>query len=229
MLILAFDTTSNSISIALSKDKKMLSKKSIIGGFNQSELLLSEIEEILKQHNIWYQNLNLISATKGPGSFTGCRIGLTVAKTIKLATNLPLILLNSCEVIAYKYQKELSKKSAKILVTLDARANEIFYCEYNFNENLAIGEKEPNIMSLDEILKIIPKEKFLLCGSATKIIDEILQKKSINNYEIAPEFKAIEAQYIANLAYEKFQNNFESTNLDPIYLREPNITKRKSP
>ena len=56
----------------------------------------------------------------------------------------------------------------------------------------------------------------------------ILQKNLINNYEIASDFTAIEAQYIAHLAYEKFQNNFESKDLNPVYLRQPNITKRKN-
>ena len=98
MLALAFDTAGSGLFIALINDEKVLSKKIISESGRQSELLVVEIEKILREQKIWYQDLGLIVATKGPGSFTGTRIGLTVARTIKLATNLPLILINSDEV-----------------------------------------------------------------------------------------------------------------------------------
>lgn len=229
MNILAFDTVSNNVSIALAHKEKILSQKLTNSKSNQSEILLDEIAEILNKNNLCYQNLNLIATTNGPGSFTGSRIGLVVAKTIKLATNLPLILLNCLEVIAYQNQQETTNKAQKILVVIDAKANEFFYCPFDFDEKISLNLLQPKIVNIDNILTIIPQESFLLCGSGAEIIDNILQKNHINNYQISDKNQEIKPKYIANLAYQKFINGFESKNLDPIYLRKPNITKRKSP
>ncbi|MBU6140837.1 MAG: tRNA (adenosine(37)-N6)-threonylcarbamoyltransferase complex dimerization subunit type 1 TsaB [Proteobacteria bacterium] len=98
MLVLAFDTAGLELSVALLKEKKLLAKNTINEIGKQSELLIPEIEKILREQKIWYQDLDLIVTTKGPGSFTGTRIGLTVARIIKASTNLPLILINSDEV-----------------------------------------------------------------------------------------------------------------------------------
>jgi tRNA threonylcarbamoyladenosine biosynthesis protein TsaB len=98
MLTLAFDTSAASIAIALVLDGKVLHKKINPESGMQSQLLVVEIEEALRKGNIWYQDLDLVVSTKGPGSFTGTRIGLTVSRVIKASTNLPLILMNSDEV-----------------------------------------------------------------------------------------------------------------------------------
>lgn len=102
MLILAFDTAGSDLSAAILNEEKVLSKNTIFESGKQSELLIVEIEKLLREQKIWYQDLDLIVATKGPGSFTGTRIGLTAARVIKAATNLPLILINSDEVKNFK-------------------------------------------------------------------------------------------------------------------------------
>jgi tRNA threonylcarbamoyladenosine biosynthesis protein TsaB len=213
-LILAFDTSASGFSVALLADKKILSKTVISESGKQSELLIPEIEKILLQNKIWYQNLSLIATTNGPGSFTGTRIGLSAARTLKLSTNLPLILVNSCEAIAYKYRE----KSEKIFVLLDAKAGDFFYAEY---------EKQPDLARIEDLHQIFPKEKFFLCGSGKKIAAEILERKNYD-FEMSQEEDEIEADLIALLALEKFtKNNEGSKNLEPIYLRAPRITERK--
>jgi len=213
-LILAFDTSASGFSVALLADKKILSKTAISESGKQSELLIPEIEKILLQNKIWYQNLGLIATTNGPGSFTGTRIGLSAARTLKLSTNLPLILVNSCEAIAYKYRE----KSEKIFVLLDAKAGDFFYAEYG---------KQPDLARLEDLHQIFPKEKFFLCGSGKKIAAEILEKENYD-FEMSQEEDEIEADLIALLALEKFtKNNEGSKNLEPIYLRAPRITERK--
>lgn len=218
MLTLAFDTTASCFSIALLDDQKVLAQNTIFESGKQSELLIPEIEKILREAKIWYQNLNLIAATNGPGSFTGSRIGLTAARTLKASTKLPLILVTSCEVIAYKYRKQ----SGKIFVALDAAMDEFFCAEF-FAENGKITQvAEPQLTTLEDLSKILPKEKFFLCGSGKKLINP----KDFN-FTMSNEDDFIEANLVALLALEKFQNGEVSENLDPLYLRAPRITERK--
>lgn len=233
MRILAFDTSASGFSVAIAEDKKILSQKIITESGKQSEFLILEIEELLRKNKIWYQDLDLIATTNGPGSFTGTRIGLTAARTIKLATNLPLILVNSCETVAYKYRE----KSAKIFVILDAQAGDFFYAEYGIRDEIShhsqhhpelISESiTPQLARLDDLPKIFPKEKFFLCGSGKKIAAKILKKENLE-FEMSEEEDEITADLIALLAYEKFQKDKTgSKNLDPIYLRAPRISERK--
>jgi tRNA threonylcarbamoyladenosine biosynthesis protein TsaB len=220
MRILAFDTTATNFSVALLLDQKILSKNTIIESGKQAEFLIPEIENLLKQNKIWYQDLDLIAVTIGPGSFTGTRIGLSVARTLKLATNLPLILVNSCQATAYKYRENF----AKIFVLIDAKANEFFYAEF---DQKIVKHAEPKLAKLEELSQIFPKEKFFLCGSGKKIAAEILQKEKYQ-FEINEEEDEVEADLVGLLAYEKFKSGEEfSTNLNPIYLRGPRISERK--
>jgi len=226
--ILAFDTTTSGISIALNKNGDNLCIYNNSQQANHCQQLIVEIENILNQNNIWYQDLDLITVTNGPGSFTGSRIGLTVAKTIKLSTNAPLILLNCCEVIAYQNWHKLNNNLTKMLVVLDARAQEIFYCYYDYSESLILNQNEPKIINITDIEQIIISQQILLSGSATSIVGEHLVKKNITNFIATQDNADINAIDIAKLALEKFNSEIKSTNLNPIYLRQPNITKKKT-
>lgn len=219
MKILSFDTTALSLSVALLDGQKVISQRIIRESGKQSELLIPEIEEILTDNKIWYQDLDLIAATKGPGSFTGSRIGLAVARTLKISTNIPLILLNSCEVIAHKYRKY----SGRVFTILDAKGDEFFYAEF-LNQ---ISIKPPQLARTDDLLNILPQENFFLCGSGKIIAGEIL-KTANRKFESNDEEDEASADLVAMLAYEKFKSGEScSDNLDPIYLRSPRISKRK--
>jgi tRNA threonylcarbamoyl adenosine modification protein YeaZ len=214
MKILAFDTSSNSLSIALLKDNNLLAELTLSPSANQSELLIPEIEKILKAHHTSYQELDLIAATNGPGSFTGSRIGLTAARTIKLATKLPLILLNSCQIIAFKHQQQFANYQ-KIFVALDAKADEIFYATYESIDDIKSSNITPKITTLDKIQAYLPKENYFLCGSGANLIDNTKENDQI------------QAQFIGQLALKLHQDNHQTHDLNPIYLRSPKITKRK--
>jgi tRNA threonylcarbamoyladenosine biosynthesis protein TsaB len=223
VLTLALDTTSSSLSVAILDNKQILAQNIIFESGKQSELLIPEIEKILCQEKIWYQNLNLIAATNGPGSFTGSRIGLTAARILKLATNLPLILVNSCETIAYKYRKKDGKK----FVAIDAAMDEFFCAQYLVENEKIIQLSEPVLASFEELSQVCPQEHFFLCGSGKKKAAEILEKENIK-FEISDDEDSIEASLVGLLALEKFQNGAEmSENLNPLYLRAPKITERK--
>lgn len=214
MKILAFDTSSSGFSVALSFKQTIISKTQISEAGKQSEFLILEIEKILKENKIWYQDLDLITTTKGPGSFTGTRIGLTAARTIHLSTNIPLILFNSCEVVAYKNRHE----SPNICTILDARAGDFFYSH---------NSSEPKLVRIENLLESFPESDFFLCGSGKEAAAEVLRKEN-RKFKINESKDEIEADQLAFLAFEKFQKGEEiSDNLDPVYLRAPRISERK--
>jgi tRNA threonylcarbamoyladenosine biosynthesis protein TsaB len=218
VLTLAFDTTSSTLSTALLLDKKILTKNTIHESGKQSELLITEIEKILKKNKIWYQDLDLIATSNGPGSFTGTRIGLTAARTLKLSTNLPLILINSCEAVAFKHRERFGE----IFVLLDAGMNEFFGAKFFIENGVTKTVLESQLIRHEDLSEFLPKEKFFLCGSGKNLINA-------KNFqcEIAEKDDEIEADLIGLLALEKFYAGWISENLNPVYLRAPRITERK--
>ena len=227
MKILAFDSSSLAFSVALLCDEEVLAKNIFFENGRQSEMLICEIEKILNQNQIWYQDLDLIASTRGPGSFTGTRISLTTARILKIALNLPLILLNCCEVLSYKYRQ----KSAEIFAIIDAKAGDLFYAK---------ASEKPKLVRIENLLEVFLEQKLLakifICGSGKKIAAEILQKAGIC-CEISDGSDEVEADLVGLLAYEKWQKNSIPkgglddqalfNNFEPLYLRSPKISERK--
>lgn len=199
MLILAFDTSASGFSIALLDDEKLLAKKIISESGKQSELLIPEIEKILHSQKIWYQDLELIATTNGPGTFTGTRIALTTARTLKAALAIPLILVNCCEASAFAKRDH----NGEIFVTLDAAMDELFFAKY-FCENKKLQcLTEPCLISAPELPNFLPKTDLVICKENPT------------------------ADLVALLALQKFHNKNFLENSDALYLRAPRITERK--
>lgn len=226
MLILAFDTTNNSTSVCLAQDDKILQKITIQEAGQQSEKLISLFEEILKNNKIWYQDLNLIAYTNGPGSFTGVRIGLTTAKTLHLTTKIPLLALNSTEVISYKYFLKYGAKFPKISVVIDAKSDELFVAKFNVKNDVLEMTQECCLLSLENINNYFSNDEFL-AGSGKKIVAQVLGNNNFDDEE-----DLVEADLIAILAYEKYKQNpdliNDERNHQAFYAREPKISQRKN-
>ena len=213
MLTLAFDCSTSSMSIALLDNKKILGEKNYLQEAKHSEMLVVEIKTLLDVNKINFNDLDLIIATNGPGSYTGIRVALAVLKIIKIATQKPVLTVNCCEVLADKY----SKNHEKINVAIQANSTEIYYAKYviknNFEEVL-----QPMISNVDNILLEIKEDEFL-CGSANKIFDKHLLKSNQDDMILAYD--------VAMCGQKKFLQNKDSQDILPLYLRDPKITKRK--
>jgi tRNA threonylcarbamoyl adenosine modification protein YeaZ len=201
------------MSIALLNDKNILGEKNYLQEAKHSEMLVLEIKNLLDANKISFNDLDLIIATNGPGSYTGIRVALAVLKIIKITTQKPVLTVNCCEVLADKY----SKNNEKINVAIQANSTEIYYAKYivrnNFEEVL-----QPAISSVDEILMTIKEDEFL-CGSANKIFDKHLLKSNQDDIILATD--------VAIYGQKKFLQNKDSQDILPLYLRDPKITKRK--
>ncbi len=217
MRVLAFDSSSNQLSLALVEDQKILNQTIIAESNQQSQLLVVEIEKLLRQNNIWYQDLDLVTTIQGPGSFTGVRIGLSVAKTIHVATNLPIILINALEAIYYPHRHS----NQEVFVAIDAGIEEIFIA--SFKENQEITKSQ--LIKLEDVERFLPQNSFLLCGSGKDLVSEIAGGKNIA-FTIK-ENSLVNCAELAFLALEKYHSQKTSVNQQAVYLRAPNITQRK--
>ncbi|MCE2688029.1 MAG: tRNA (adenosine(37)-N6)-threonylcarbamoyltransferase complex dimerization subunit type 1 TsaB [Rickettsiales bacterium] len=242
MKILAFDSCNSWLSLALVEDNKIIANNNIFESQKQSELLIVEIEKILRSCNIWYQQLDAIITNRGPSSFTSVRIGLSVARTIAIASKIPVLACDYFEIIIYQYLKNQwlnqfanNNQEIPMIIFLDA-SNEEFFCqeflitqnENNYKSIKRIGQ--PYLANFNNIEEKLSKSNFLIGGSAKISIANQCQKKNIN-YFINHHNEKLEANYFAEFALQKLNDkNFsiESLkNLEPLYIRNPNISSRK--
>ncbi len=219
---LAFDTTSGGISIAILDNHKIISSRQFLENSMQAEILIPLIEECLNDAKIWYQNLDLIAVTNGPGSFTSVRSGMSCAKALKLATKLPLITINALKAIAYDYK---NSGYTKILVIMDAKLDELFIQEFEIRENILTETNEPQLISFKEIEEFLPKEKFLLAGNAQTLIKDALKN---HQYFCISNQDKVKAENVGLMAMQIYKNNPDIKNEETLYIRKPRITERKS-
>lgn len=210
MKILAFDTSNDGLSAALLENEKVIELLEVQESNRQSELLILLLEQLLRNRGIWYQDLDLIACTKGPGSFTGVRVGLTCAKTLQISTAKPLITLDSLEVIAYRAvllrRSQHDKQSPPILVVNDAKMDEFFVAEFQMQNDKLAQTTESRLVNKIELEEFLSKKNYFLCGTSQN--------------------DRITADLVGQLAYEKFLEG-DTFDSNPNYLRGPRITQRK--
>lgn len=185
MYTLYIDTHSNKINIVLYKDKDIKVKKEIETKFDHSVNTMPLIIETLKEANIEVHDLNQILVVNGPGSFTGVRIGVTIAKTLSYTLNIPIKVLSSLLI------KAISIEHKDNIDIVEREKNGIFIGTFDKGNNLAgdyqyISKKDinENINFMDEV--IIDYKKII------EFSDSI---SSINPHSVNPLYvKQIEVQ-----------------------------------
>ena len=179
MITLFIDTSNQDVSIALLKDGKIINKitKSIPN--EHSKYAVSYIDEVLKKSEITPKEVQSIMVVNGPGSFTGVRIGLTIAKVYALLNNIKVTLISSLKCLAIG-----NNKNKYILSLINARNDNYYIGFYDKNYNDVINEHFGNI---EEVNDIINKYDDVLVVSNNsdndnvKVINE-LDIESIYNY-----------------------------------------------
>ena len=128
--ILNLETATKNCSVALAKDGKTITVKEIAAqNFSHAEKLHVFIEGILCENNIQFSDLNAIAVSQGPGSYTGLRIGVSSAKGFCYAMNIPLIAVDTLQLLA----KQIQIEDGIIIPMIDARRVEVFTAFYDNN------------------------------------------------------------------------------------------------
>jgi len=173
--------------------------------------------------NISYQDLSAIATAKGPSSFTSTRIGLSCIKAIKLATNTKIFTFDSLQIMAH-FHKDFQ---GKILAIIDANMNEFFIAEFSFSNNKINILQETKLVNLTDLEKFAITKNHLIIGNCQEIVANIFNNKI--GFKISQKNDYIFAQKIAFMTKEALENkDAKFENSDALYLRMPNIVKRKN-
>ncbi len=189
MYTLFISTFDELITIGLLKNGKLIEKKEKISNRNHSVYTVPMIEEILKNNNINTNYLNEIIVINGPGSFTGVRIGVTIAKTLAYTLDIPIKALTSLEAYAVSIESKINK----LVAISDLKGKYIGYFSKDneiLTDYIYLSNKE-----YDNYIK--DKEQYILKDNKLdleKIYLYLKNKDSINPHLVNPIYiKGIEA------------------------------------
>lgn len=136
-LILNIETSTEVCSVALARDGVVIDSRENLSGQNHAMLVTVFIDELLKEAGIVFEQLDAVAVSGGPGSYTGLRIGVSVAKGICYASHLPLIAITSLESMAHHVTHHLEcynfaeMEHALFCPMIDARRMEVYTSFYN--------------------------------------------------------------------------------------------------
>lgn len=202
MRILYIDTSSSYLYSAIVEDDHLLAEVQEEYGQSLSEVTLPRISELFEKTNLNPKDIDKIIVVNGPGSFTGIRIGLTIAKVYAWTLKLPITTIYSLEAMS------ISSKTNKVHVPIiNARRGYVFAAAYDENQNIII---KPQHMKLEDLLKelesvgeyeLISNDEFEglevspYVPDMEKIVNTFKDKESINPHAVNPEYlKLTEAE-----------------------------------
>ena len=221
MKILSIDTSSNLCSVALLEDNQPIDELIIDDNKTHSQNLMPLIQNLFLKLNIGLPEINLIACNKGPGSFTGIRIGIATAKAIAEVANIPTIGISSLDCLAYN----VPNATGVICSLIDANNNQVYCAIFDKNYNLLSDYIADDISNITSILNNYNDITFVGTGSIT--YKDILTKK----YPTA-KFSTNNNQHSANVgkcAFKKYKNGY-TENADtilPMYLRKSQAERMK--
>lgn len=216
--ILHIETSTKMCSVALSENGNLIAHKNIEAeGFVHSEKLNLLIEEVCKDSKVAYEKLSAISVSGGPGSYTGLRIGVSTAKGLCYALNLPLVAIDSLECLAQWGKINFPDFNGLFCAMIDARRMEVFSAIYNSN----LQQLKPisaDIVDEESYSEFANENKILLLGDGAPKLMELWQDRG----EFIFSNLIADARGQVNRAYELFcENSFVDTAYyEPFYLKD---------
>ncbi len=220
MKILGIDTSSMAASVAVIEDNTLICEYTINTKKTHSQKLMPMIENMLNLSDLSVKEIDAVAICEGPGSFTGLRIGMATAKAIAHVNNIPVIGVNSLEILA----ANMNLCDKKICSILDAQRNQVYTGRYQYVDGNLTEIKEIGIQLIEELLDELSqsKEEWILVGEAVyKYEDKI---KEIQNIQIpAASNNVTKAGSLCSVAKVKFDQNkdvFNCYNINPLYIRK---------
>lgn len=222
-LILSIETSTKGCSVAVHDSVKLLAVNELHYEAT-SGMLTILIQQVLRVSGIAMESLDAIAVAKGPGSYTGLRIGVSTAKGLCFTLDKPLIAVNTLESMAYLMQQNLRIGENELLLCpmLDARRMEVYCAVYRQQADflVCLQETEAKIIDQDSFHDLLNQQAVLFFGDGAEKCKPLLgthPNAHFLNHNLSPSAKSI-----GEIATKYFiENTFEDmVSFEPYYLKE---------
>ena len=213
--ILNIESSSTNCSVSLTKNGDLISiKENNDEKYSHSTKLHSFINEVISDSKITINELSAIAVGKGPGSYTGLRIGVAAAKGLCFSLDIPLISVSTLLILS----KQIKISSGLILPVLDARRNEVYSAIYDANYKL-VKKESPKLIDSKSFENFSNDNQLYFIGSGQQKCRELI--KSNNNLIFHNNESLPSSKEMADISYQKFiSSDFEDlAYFEPAYLK----------
>ncbi len=217
--ILCIETATTICSVALASDRGILAEKKSSEKNAHSAIVTLFTDDIIKEAGLEYTDIDAVAVSKGPGSYTGLRIGVSTAKGLCFALDVPLISVNTLQSMAKGMSDNLKDENSSTLFCpmIDARRMEVYSAIFD-NTTREVRETKAEIIEPNSFAEYLRNHKMIFFGDGASKCRDILTHPNTVFYDgINPS-----AANMAEIVEEKFNNNqFEDVAyFEPFYLKE---------
>ncbi|MCB0398874.1 MAG: tRNA (adenosine(37)-N6)-threonylcarbamoyltransferase complex dimerization subunit type 1 TsaB [Winogradskyella sp.] len=220
-LILNIETATTNCSVSLSKDgETLVLKEDNSEGYSHAETLHVFIKQVIELANVSASEIDAVAVSKGPGSYTGLRIGVSSSKGLCYALNKPLISVSTLESLSYQVKVE----EGIIIPMLDARRMEVYSAVFDHNYEL-IREIKAEVLTEKSFANLLEESKVYFIGNGVGKTQQLIQHP--NAFFIEDKLpSANEMGLLSELKYKKSDTE-DVAYFEPYYLKDFVAIKKK--
>ncbi len=213
-IILNIETATKNCSVSIAKNGEILAIKELNNGnYSHAEVLHPFIVDVLKEANIKTEAIDAVAVSKGPGSYTGLRIGVSAAKGLCFAFDKPLIAIDTLTSLSHA----IAIDKGTIIPMIDARRMEVYAAVFNQNHQ-QIREIKAEIIDENSFADYLEKDKVYFLGDGSKKCKTIINHKNA----VFVDDKFPSAKQMATLSFDKYKiSDIENVAyFEPFYLKD---------
>ncbi|MBR4155879.1 MAG: tRNA (adenosine(37)-N6)-threonylcarbamoyltransferase complex dimerization subunit type 1 TsaB [Bacteroidales bacterium] len=232
-MILCLETSTAVCSVALVENGNVIALRESLDGQNHAEKITVFIDEVMKEANVSYRDLDAVATSMGPGSYTGLRIGVSTAKGLCYAMEKPLIAIDTLAAMAHGFKDHKTtrlqdhKLEAILCPMIDARRMEV-YSSFFDNDLNKISDTKAIIIDENSFMEEKQNHHLYLFGDGADKLASLFENDE--QITVVEKFHC-SASYMAELADKAFKNNdfVDTAYFEPFYLKNfvPGMPKVK--
>jgi len=203
MKILAVDTSTMSCSVAVTDKDSLLAEATSVREQTHSKHLMDMVDSVIDFSGLAISELDGFAVTRGPGTFTGLRIGISTVKGLATASGKPVVGISSLDALA----KQCAYASNLICSLIDARRGEVYFARYRFLDGVLEKVIEERVLPPAQAVSDI-NEPALFVGNGARLYQDIILEKVAEQACFAmPCHNTIRASTVAQLSLGRFEKN----------------------
>ncbi len=216
--ILLIETATKVCSVGLARNGEIISiKEDHSMQYSHSSLLTSFMEEVVQSAGIDFKDLDAVAVSKGPGSYTGLRIGVSAAKGLCYALDIPLISVNTLQAMAYMAAGETGDDVSFYVPMIDARRMEVYNAVFDPSLN-PIRETMAEIIDEGSLDRFLHQGRVVVFGDGAAKCHEILKHPNAAFYgDIHPSVKGMLVPAREKFGHKEFE---DIAYFEPFYLKD---------
>ena len=213
-LILNIETATKNCSVSLANEGKTIALKELNdGAYSHAEKLHEFIEGVVKEAGVSLSDLKAVAASKGPGSYTGLRIGVSAVKGLCFALDIPMISIHTLESLSHA----ISITDGYIIPLLDARRMEVYSSVFNENHEF-VRNVQAEIITEASFSEFLSEKKCYFLGDGAEKCKELIK----NEHAVFLDDKFPSANEMSALSYIKYKKSDieDVAYFEPFYLKD---------